>query len=403
MHISGHSRTVAPRSLVGVALSDPPPDSQTALKSLEEAGELLLKGRTSVLPASAQILEAAAQADGLSETSRQLLQEFVSPQLPVEQVGSLLRQTGLQEVAHGRVSANYEHHFDMHYGSNGGFRGSNSYDSPGETPLARFAAYQKPGAQPEDPALVQVHYTRPGFVGPTLSGTLYDGQSGSESLFFTQNLSQVQGLSGDLVGEDEACKSRLEELFTSLDQASPVQLHNYTTGYGRVGTYQHDGLRIKGHTFTEQADTSVQAGAAALCGMRQILKLSETPTPAQQAPQASAAGRILGSLALGTSSAVVGTLLSQMHPVPGALLAALTLGNCAAVGGYLHSRDSRDFPLPSDQSLTDRNAARSARGLQNGLLLGAAMCGSAAAGAVYGWPGVIAAGALCAGAEALLA
>jgi len=400
MHINTRP-SVAPRSLVGPFLADPAPDAQQALKSLQEAGEQMLQGRTAVLPYEPQILEAASQADGLCDVSRQILRQFAGQQLPVDQVSRLLQSTGLQPVAHGKVSANYEHHFDMHYAPGGGFRGSQSYNTPGETSLANFVAYQKPGASQQDPALVEVDFVRPGFVGPTLSGTLFDGRSSSKSLFFTQRLDQVVELSGNTISGDEDCKKRLETVLSSLDQASPIQLHNYTTGYGRVGTSQHDALRVKGYSFSGNND-EVHAGAATLHGMRQLLQVSGAVVPSPEISGPSKTARVLASMALGGAAGAVGTAFSGVHPLAGLALGALVLGNSAALGGYAHRSDSRDFALPSAEARHLRDQQRAARGRQNGLLMGAALCGSAAAGALFGWQGAVVAAGLCAAVESVL-
>lgn len=392
-------KIAAPLSIVGLVHGSPAPSPQQALEAVVKGGEQLLAGQTEVLPEAPQLLEAAAQADGLCNISRKLLRSFSDRQLPIDSVESQLYSLGLSEGAQGYVAADYTHHFEMSYGANGGFRGSRSYDAPGETPLARVKAFQKSGSLPSDPALVRVDYTRPGHVGPTLEGTPMDSMSSASSLYFTNDLSKVSGLEGNTVGSDEECKERLEQLFTSLELASPVQLHTYTTGYGRVGTSYYDKARVAGN----DSSNSVEIAAASLQGMRQILGLSGKATAANAAPTASASARILGSLAAGGAAGALGSaLLGGLHPAAGAALAAVTIAGLGTAGHLTQRHDPRDFPLPNAQALDERNQVRARRGLQNGLLLGTALSASAAAGAAFGWQGAVVAAACCAGVEALL-
>lgn len=382
-------------SLTGVFNRDPRPSSKAALEALENGVPNGLES----LPNAPQMLEAAAQADGLCDVSRQVLDAFSSSrELPVAAVSSLLQKAGLEKVASGRVSVDYEHHFDMHYAPGGGFRGSNSYNSAGETSLASVDAYQQPGSKA---GLVNLRYNRPGHVGPRIDGTILDGMSGANSLFFVPDLSQVQGLEGHTIEGDGPTKQRLEQLFTSLDTASPVQLHNYQTGYGRVGTSFHDGVRVGGKEVSE--NLAVAGGAASLHGMRQLLGVSGALVPAPQVSEApSTRGRLIGSLALGAGAAGVGTLLGNLHPAVGVALAGVSIAAAGFMGQRSHREDARDFPLPDAGALQQRNEARAMRGLQNGLLLGTAVSGAAWAGAALGWPGVALAAGACLGAEALL-
>lgn len=392
-------KIAAPISLVGLFQRDPGPSSQQALKAVETGGDQLLAGQSKVLPDAPQLLEAAAQADGLSGLSREVLGSFADHRLPVAGLDEKLCGTGLQEVGKGYVATDYTHHFEMSYGANGGFRGSRSYDSPGETRLAHFKAFQKPGAAATDPAVVRVDYVRPGHVGPSLDGTIMDHMSSADSIYFTTDLSKVQGLQGDTIAGNEACKERLETLFKSLDQASPVQLHNYSTGYGRVGTSYHDKARVAGNDVTNP----VEAAAATLQGMRGLLKISGEVVPSPALDTGSKTSRILGSLAAGGAAGAVGMALSGLHPLAGAAVAAVAIGGLGALGHFTHKNDVRDFPLPDSKALDERNQTRARRGLQNGLLLGTAVAASGAAGAAFGWQGAVLAAACCAGVEALLA
>lgn len=392
-------KIAAPYSLVGALQRDPAPSPKLALEAVRSGGEQLLAGRSGVLPQAPQLLEAAATADGLSKLSREVLNSFGGQELPVDKLELQLQTAGLKQVGQGYVAADYEHHFEMSYGSNGGFRGSRSYDSPGETSLARFQAYQQPGAAASDPAVVRVDYTRPGHVGPSIEGTIMDSLSSATSLYFTPDLSRVQGLQGETIGGDATCKERLETAFKSLDQASPVQLHNYTTGYGRVGTYYSEKARVAGQDVTNR----VEAAAATLKGLGDVLKMSGPASPAPAPEIMSKTNRILSSVAVGGAAGVLGMALSGLHPLAGAALAAVTLGGAGALGHFAHKDDKRDFPIPDARALAERNQARARRGLQNGLLLGSAVAASGAAGAAFGWQGAVLAAACCAGLEALLA
>lgn len=388
-----------PLSIIGLVHRSPAPSAQRALEAVENGGKQLLSGQTGVLPNAPQLLESAAQADGLCNIARKMLRSFGDHELPIDSVESQLYSLGLSEGAKGTVAADYTHHFEMSYGANGGFRGSRSYDAPGETPLARVKAFQKAGALPTDPALVRVDYTRPGHVGPCLNGTIMDQMSSARSLYFTTDLSKVNGLEGKTIGSDEDCKERLEQLFTSLEQASPLQLHSYTTGYGRVGTSYYDKARVAGNDTTNP----VEVAAASLQGMRHILGLSGKATQSAPAQAPSATSRMLGSLAAGGAAGALGTaLLGGLHPAAGAALAAAAIGGLGAAGHLAHRNDPRDFPLPNAAALDERNQVRARRGLENGLLLGTALSASAAAGAAFGWQGAVAAAICCAGVEALL-
>ena len=392
-------KITTPLSIIGLVHRSPAPSPQTALEAVEQGGQQLLSGQTEVLPNAPQLLESAAQADGLCNISRKLLRSFGDHELPIDSLESQLYSLGLSEGAKGYVAADYSHHFEMSYGSNGGFRGSRSYDAPGETPLARVKAFQKNGALPTDPALVRVDYTRPGHVGPSLTGTIMDPMSSATSLYFTPDLSKVSCLEGATIGSDEDCKTRLEQLFNSLDQAAPVQLHNYTTGYGRVGTSYHDKARVAGNDTTNP----VEIAAASLQGMRHILNLSGKAQPGETTPTTTKSVQILSSLAAGGAAGALGSaLLSGLHPAAGAALAAVTVAGLGAAGHLAHRNDPRDFPLPNARSLDERNQLRARRGLQNGLLLGTALSASAAAGAAFGWQGAVAAAVCCAGVEAVL-
>lgn len=385
-------------SLLGALRQDPAPSSQYALDSLQQAGRELMNGRTDALPQSPQILEAAFAHEGLSLMDRELVGYFTSDHShPGSDVAYLLGRE-LKKVAEERVATDYVHNFDMHYAPGGGFRGSSSYNSPGETRLAQVTAFQKEGAQSNDPALVQVDYERPGHVGPVLNGTIYDGKSSSRSTFFVPDLSKVVTIVGDTVADDQTCKNVMERLFSSLDEASPLQLHNYSTGYGRVGTSYHESIRIGG----KDVDNRVLGAAAALHGAHQILQMPTTtllPVPTR----GEGAGAAVGAALLGAAAGGLGTLLAQTHPVLGLALGGATIGGAGLLGKWAHKHNPRDYPLPDGAALKERDTQRSKRGMQNGLLLGMAVTASAAAGAAFGIPGALGAGVACGIAELLLA
>lgn len=383
-------------SLVGVLRPAAAPSSQHALDSLELAGQELMQGRTNSLPPSPQILDAAWAHQGLSSTDKELIGYFTSADSPADDVAYLLGRE-MKKVAEERVSTNYVHNFDMHYGAGGGFRGSSSYNSPGETRLASVTAYQKEGASTSDPAMVEVHYVRPGHVGPTLEGTLFDGKSSSHSVFFLPDLSKVVPISGDTVADDQACKNVMERLFTSLDEAAPLQIHNFTTGYGRVGTSAHESIRAGG----KDVDNRVLGAAATLHGAHKILQMPTTSTAAAPATS-DAGGTALGALVLGAAAGGLGTLMSQLHPVLGMALGGATICGAGLLGKWAHKENAQDYPLPSQGALDARNAERGRRGMQNGLLLGVAATASAAAGAFLGLPGALGAGLACGATEAYL-
>ena len=386
-------------SLLGVLRQDPGPSSQHALESLEQAGQELVQGKTDALPPSSQILDAAFEHQGLSRMDKELIGYFtVNHSTPGADVAYLLGRE-LKKVAEERVATDYVHNFDMHYGANGGFRGSNSYNSPGESELLQVTAYQKEGAQRSDPALVQVDYTRPGHVGPVLNGTIFDDKSSSKSTFFVPDLSKVVTIAGNTVADDQTCKNVMERLFTSLDEASPLQLHNYSTGYGQVGTSYHESVRADGQDIKNR----VLGAAATLHGARKILQMNTGSTRQTPPAPVEGAGAAVGAALLGAAAGGLGTLMSQMHPLLAMGLGGATICGAGLLGKWAHKENKRDYPLPDTAALQQRDQLRSQRGMQNGLLLGMAATASAAAGAAFGVPGALGAGLACGVTELLLA
>lgn len=380
-------------SLVGALLVDPAPSSQIALDSLHQAGQDLMTGKVDTLLDSPQLLDAALAHDGLSPLDRQLIGAYRKPTYQSE---SQLSQH-LKQVSKERISTNYVHNFDMMYGAGGGFRGSRSYDSAGETELAEVTAFQKEGVGPTGPALVHVDFRRPAHVGPNLEGTVFDGKSSSYSTFFVTDLSKVEMKPGHSIAADADCKTRMEELFTQLDQAAPLQVHSYSTGWGRVGTQHHEAIRAVG----KNKHHAVLGAATMLQGVHGILQIPSTNKPAA-AETSDATGTALAALALGAAAGGLGMALSQVHPFVGLALGGAAICGAGLWGKRLHAENRRDYPLPDSNALLQRNSERSRRGLQNGLLLGVAATASAAAGAALGLPGVIGAGVVSGAAELLL-
>jgi hypothetical protein len=385
-------------SLLGALRQDPAPSSQHALDSLQNAGRELMSGRTDALPQSPQILEAAFAHEGLSRMDKELIGYFTSEHSnPGADVAYLLGRE-LKKVAEERVATDYVHNFDMHYAPGGGFRGSSSYNSPGETRLAQVTAFQREGAQSNDPALVQVDYVQPGHVGPELNGTIYDGKSSSRSTFFVPDLSKVVTIAGNTVADDNTCKNVMERLFNSLDAASPLQLHNYSTGYGRVGTSYHESIRVDG----KDVNNRVLGAAATLHGAHQILQMPTNSMMTAPKPK-EGAGAAIGAALLGAAAGGLGTLLAQTHPVLGLALGGATICGAGLLGKWAHKENRQDYPLPDMAALKERDQLRGQRGMQNGLLLGMAVTASAAAGAAFGMPGALGAGVACGVTEFLLA
>jgi len=386
-------------SLIGALRPDPAPSSEHALDSLQQAGPELMKGRTDALPPSPQILDAAYDHKGLSPLDRELVGYFTTDHsCPGGDVAYLLGRE-LKQVAQERVAADYVHNFNMHYSSSGGFRGSSSHNSPGESRLLEVTAYQKVGAQSSDPALVAVNYTRPGHVGPILNGTIFDGKSSSRSTFFVPDLSRVVTIAGNTVADDQTCQNVMERLITSLDEASPLQLHNYSTGYGEVGTSYHESIRVAG----QDVKNRVLGAAATLHGAHHLLQMPGTAVTNNAPQPVEGAGAAVGAALLGGAAGGLGTLLTQTHPVLALALGGATICGAGLLGKWAHKQNLRDYPLPDAAALQQRDQLRGQRGMQNGLLLGMAVTASAAAGAAFGMPGSLGAGVACGVTELLLA
>jgi len=231
-----------------------------------------------------------------------------------------------------------------------------------------------------------------------LNGTIFDGKSSSRSTFFVPDLSKVVTIAGNTVADDQTCKHVMERLITSLDEASPLQLHNYSTGYGLVGTCYHESVRVAG----QEVENRVLGAAASLHGAHQILQMPGAAATNHTPKSVEGTGAAVRSALLGAAAGSLGTLLTQIHPGLALALGGATICGAGLLGKWAHKQNRLDYPLPDAAALQQRDQLRSQRGLQNGLLLGMAVTASAAAGAAFGMPGALGAGVACGVTELLL-
>lgn len=155
-----------------------------------------------------------------------------------------LKSAGLVSRSSARISIDYEHRFIMSYRADGGFTGSSSSNVRGKTEMASIEVLRPEGAGKG--GVVRVEFFRPGHAGPALDGFFAASTSRLTGLYVVPDLSAVQGLEGDLHGDDAAVKQRLTSFFTSLEQNSSAIVADYTRGYGRVGTSYNSTLWFAG-------------------------------------------------------------------------------------------------------------------------------------------------------------
>ncbi|HAM37024.1 MAG TPA: hypothetical protein DEB40_03810 [Elusimicrobia bacterium] len=164
--------------------------------------------------------------------------------LPLDSIADQLHSlTGMRRVSQTSVYVNKEHHFDMDYSRDGGFRGSRSYDTRGKTFVYSAEVYQAPGAGADAPALLRLKFFNPGnnWLGDSLRATSFSGLSSSEGIYLVKNLSSL-GKAGSLPEDSEEVMSGravgkiLASLVQALDAAKSPVFQNYTIGYGAAAT-----------------------------------------------------------------------------------------------------------------------------------------------------------------------
>ena len=169
-----------------------------------------------------------------------------------ERIGKVLSEkTGWKLKDQGSLYMNFEHHYDMNYDDQGRFRGTSVYNTEGKTHVMSAKIFQKEGGTEKDPAAILLNFERPAHTGLSFEDTPYNGRSSSNSLFFVEHLGDIESLQG-LINTGEAVSSLNEAtsnakvMFKSLDSKSQFQLHDYTVGYGRVGTSRHSEIIVPG-------------------------------------------------------------------------------------------------------------------------------------------------------------
>jgi hypothetical protein len=393
-------------------------DGADALAKTQALGKGLVNGRVGTeelmsVNSPDDVLEAAAS---VTPQHAKPLYEAVSrwatqgdALLPFGTFESLLTSKyGLKETGHGEVAANYEHHFDMNYAPDGGFRGSKSYKTEGRTNLGRISVLQKPGTPTDGPAVVVANYSRPGFVGPSLKGTGHDGSSSFNSLYFVPDASQVKGATGDTIGDDSATKSRMEEFLKSVESESTVELHSFSKGYGRVGTSYHSRLNA-GDTviMAREAGEHFPHAVAGACDHAIAETLGIQAAPVQEAPQ-SPSIPLNERLGAGLQGAIAGALIGGIGVAQHAILGPMPLVAMGVVGGVLTMASASAAKDPHDgyhgnrpgsyEAFKKRESSRTRKGVAAGLGLTAAI----AAGHYFGLHGVLGTAAVGAVAGAAL-
>lgn len=317
----------------------------------------------------------------------------------------LTQQYGLEQTGSGEISANYEHHFDMNYGSNGGFRGSKSYNTEGKTHLGSIRVLQQPGTPKDGPATIVVNYNRPGFVGPSLEGTGQDASSSFQSLYFVPDASKVQNATGTTHGDDAATKNRMESFLKSVEKAAAVELHGYTTGYGRVGTSHKSRVNLGDEIVTPGKHFPHAVAAALDHAISDTLKIKNPPqTEAPAKPTVSmkaraggaAQGALMGSLVAGVGAGAAAAFGPEIG-VP-----ILVAGGVLTLISGFSAKDPHDGYHGNRPGSYEAFQKRQSNRFWTGVSVGAGLTATVAAGSFLGVPGVLGVAAVGAVAGATL-
>lgn len=360
------------------------------------AGELQYTHLQSVESPDKVLRAAGDVATGASKPIYDVVNNWVANGDDLLPTGSfermLTQQYGLEQTGQGEVSANYEHHFDMNYGSSGGFRSSESYNTEGKTHLGSVRVLQKPGTPGDGPAAIVIDYDRPGFVGPSLEGTNHDGSSSFQSIYFVPNAAKVKGATGDTHGDDKETKARMEALLKSVEGEAAVELHGYTTGYGRVGTRLNsrvnmgDQVVTPGEHFPHAVAAALDHAIGNTLGIESPPQL-EAPAKPSVSAKARAGGALQGALIGGLIAGVGAGAAAALGPEIG--IPVVIGGGVLTLISGVSAKDQRDGYYGNRPGSYEAFQRRQSNRFWKGISIGAGLTGTVAAGSFLGVPGVL--------------
>lgn len=323
----------------------PQRDPDQAYAGLQHMGSALADGRMSVdtfnrqLPTLHREIAAAMNAPQAPGTSRAVLADLAgADRLSVEDIAAAVeREGGLRTTGEASLAVNQEHHFDMSYAPGGGFTGSRSYETPGETPVLGLDVLQKPGAGPDDPAAVRLRYSYPAFFTFDTHGTPFEERSGSDSLYFLKRRADAAELESLLtqkrvVADVATVRKSFADVTNALDSLSPVSFHNDSYGFGEVGTTYREQIKMPVSFGVPEQTMGPVSAVMAENALTSVLDVHSGPALAAPPVLSRTASAFRGAALLGAIGAVASGIGFALGPVGLGTTALVTAGLSVATG-----------------------------------------------------------------------
>jgi gas vesicle protein len=364
-----------------------------AAMNLRRIGQDLLQGdKTSVAEAEnvSKQIHSSAKSDLLADTSKEWMEMVANwndnsrgVMMPLSSVQKLLKEHGrFREISTGTVTLRNDEH---------------------NKEVAEVSSLQS-SDNPRGPGVVSVTYTEPLYTGLRLEGSPYPDATALRSLYFVDDMSKVQGLTGESSGPIDQVRNRMGTLLNSLADNSSLELTNRTRGYGDVGRSYQPILKTGGADI-HMAHQALALAAAGEVVVRDTLGVNHpVPSRPEHQPWDPKIGERLKSVAfVGGAAAIMaggGALFGAFLPTPLPFAGVMT-GIMAGIGALAgpDDRATYDHTIPGAR---ERFYETQSRHRKMGFLGGAAVGATFMAGATYGLAGAAVATGLAALGGAIL-